>query len=168
MERKGRNAAALLWCCGILLGLIVVASPIVYMVRYGFGLSSWDTQAVTASFDGFTVDSTGNFLLFEYTLHNHTHAFFLDETAADLELTPHWSAPESNVGLDQPTVNTPITVPPLGAGRLTVKAAMPLAPRQLDGAPGVSDAVRSSLSHLDGFTLRDQQHHYVIELNRGW
>lgn len=147
----------------------VLAAPMYFAVR-AFTPQPWDETAVTATFDKLALDKTATNLEFHYTLRNHSRSEFHHELGAPLVLIPHSPPADPTSALGDPHVDFPIDAPPGSVGTLVIRASIviPRMQRQDPNTAEVEDWLRVTLTKLDGFTLTDPRHRFVIRLPKGW
>ena len=138
--------------------------------------TTWDSRAITATYDFVTSEGDPQHIVFAYTLQNNTNQDYRLEGHEDLELVNKLLTEKSIYRPTEkgPGMRFPVFVP--ANGRTTFLFDQPseyTAQNADDNDPerhraNVQEFVKDTYANVDGFILFDHTHMYQIALPKGW
>lgn len=142
--------------------------------------ATWNTEPIKASFDRVTTDGSDNHFSFSYVLENTTDYDYELNEFSNHVLMARLKRQKglSQVG-DAVKVDYPIYIPAKQRLSIHVNLLGPYTyPKRLRRNASreerekhnqeVAKYVNENMGNLDGFVLFDKEHHYQIDLPKGW
>jgi hypothetical protein len=160
-------------------GLLFLATVVLLVSKSGRPASAattWDSRALTATYDFVTSEGDPQHIVFAYTLQNNTNQDYRLDGHEDIELVNKLLTEKSIYRPTDkgPEMRFPVFVPANGRTTFLFDEPSEYAAKNADDSDperhraNVQEFVKDTYANVDGFILFDHTHMYQIDLPKGW